>query len=385
MNDVTAFFLSVAVLVVGSPVSLANVSEFDSRLAADTSLAPADGLIWFDAAALPLESKICAETATPYGRIPKDLMDKVPTGVRGMAGHSTGHYFHFRTDSSRLGIRWQCAQTSATDPYIPPQGMYGVDIYVKVGRDWRFVKNGRLVPGQWQETRADLPGSGPHETLVYLPIRADVLALRFGVEEEKELTPCGHARGDVKPVVHYGTSIVHGGCVSRPGLVFTSVAARTLDVPYVNLGFSGSARLEPVMADVMARTEASLYIVDTAWNCSAQIVRERAEPFLRKLHALRPETPILLCEGPEAAGCRLEVNTALKAVYDRLASAGALDGNLSYLPCDGLLPLDGESTHDYVHPNDYGSLAMAKAFASAISKALALPAEVRSPDGSAVQ
>lgn len=382
MNDVTAFFLSVAVLLVGCPVSLANVSRFDSRLAADTSLAPADGLAWSDAAALPLESKICAETATPYGRIPKDLMDKVPEGVRGMAGHSTGHYFHFRTDSSRLGIRWKCAQTSATDPYIPPQGMYGVDIYVKVGSAWRFVKNGRLVAGQWQETRADLPGSGSREVLVYLPIRADVLAVRLGIEDGKTLAPCGHARGDVKPVVHYGTSLVHGGCVSRPGLVFTSVAARTLDVPYVNLGFSGSARLEPVMADVMARTEASLYIVDTAWNCSDEIVRERAEPFLQKLHALRPGTPILLCEGPEAAGGRLGVNTALKAVYDRLASAGALDGKLSYLPCDGMLPLDGESTHDYIHPNDYGSLAMAKVFTSAIAKALALPAEVRSPDGS---
>ena len=355
------------------PPALPDVAAFDSRIASDAAQASKDGFAWKDAAAFPLESKVCGTTATPYGRIPADMMDKVPPGVKGMAGHSTGHYFLLETDSPKFGVRWKCAQTSATDPYIPPQGMYGVDIYMREGAGWRFLKNGRLGGGSggWEETRVDLPGDKTRRLLVYLPIRAEVLGVELGVVSGSKLATCGHESGIAKPVVHYGTSLVHGGCASRPGLVFMSQAARSLDVPYVNLGFSGSACLEPVMADVMARADASLYIVDPAWNCGAAEAGERAAPFLRRLHALRPGVPILLCEGPEASGSRLGSNVALKAVYDALAKEGSLDGKLSYLPAAGMLS-GGDATHDYIHPNDVGSATMVAVFAEAIAKAIGL-------------
>ena len=130
------------------PPALPDVAAFDSRIASDAAQASKDGFAWKDAAAFPLESKVCGTTATPYGRIPADMMDKVPPGVKGMAGHSTGHYFLLETDSPKFGVRWKCAQTSATDPYIPPQGMYGVDIYMREGAGWRFLKNGRLGGGR---------------------------------------------------------------------------------------------------------------------------------------------------------------------------------------------------------------------------------------------
>ena len=104
------------------PSALPDVAAFDSRIASDAAQASKDGFAWKDAAAFPLESKVCGTTATPYGRIPADMMDKVPPGVKGMAGHSTGHYFLLETDSPKFGVRWKCAQTSATDPYIPARG-----------------------------------------------------------------------------------------------------------------------------------------------------------------------------------------------------------------------------------------------------------------------
>ena len=47
-----------------------------------------------------------------------------------------------------------------------------------------------------------------------------------------------------KPVVFYGTSITQGGCASRPGMSFVNIVGRDLDVPVVNLGFSGSGLME---------------------------------------------------------------------------------------------------------------------------------------------
>ena len=210
-----------------------SVAAFDSRIASDAEQASKDGFVWKDAAAFPLESKVCASTATQYGRIPADMMDKVPPGVKWMAGNSTGHYFLLETDSPKFGVMWKCVQTSSTDPFIPPQGMYGIDIYMRDGAGWRFLKNGRLGGGSdgWEETRVDLVGKKPCRLLVYLPIRAEVLDVKLGVVAGSKLAPCGHESGITKPVVHYGTSLVHGGCASRPGLVFTSQAARSLDLP----------------------------------------------------------------------------------------------------------------------------------------------------------
>ena len=288
----------------------ADVSKFDARIATDVSLASADGIVWRDAAELPLETKVCKETATPYGRIPAELIDKVPDGIRWMAGHSTGHYFLFTTDSDRLGVRWQCRQVTGTDPYIPPQGMYGVDIYVKVQGMWRFVKNGRLGKGPWQETRADLPGSGTREVMVYLPIGRT-------------------SSGSV-------SALPKGSRSSR--------------------------------ADT--RADAALFIVDPVWNCDEKLIDERTEPFVRRLHPLRPAVPILLCEGPEASGWRMGQNDALKRAYDRLKADPELAGKLHYLPCAGMLPDDGEATHDYIHPNDYGSVQMGRVFGKAIADIL---------------
>ena len=107
------------------------------------------------------------------------------------------------------------------------------------------------------------------------------------------------------------------------------------------------------------------------WLPKGADLRYRLEVFLRKLHAARPDVPILLCEGIEPAGTRLKVNAAIKEIYDRqMAEGSRLAARLHYLPATGLIPTDGESTHDYVHPNDYGSVHMGKAFARAISEIL---------------
>ena len=350
-----------------------DVARFDSRIAADRSQADTNGLEWVDGASLPLESRGFANTPHPYGRLPEDLLPRCSPGVRTMSEQATGHYLLFETDSRRVAVEWVLKERSGRDPYIPPQGMYGVDIYSKDSGQWRFVRNGRLASGDGLTNTVcvGISGSGLRPVLVYLPTRGVVLGLRVGVEKGARIERHRHPSGIVRPIVHYGTSIVHGGCASRPGLCFTSIAGRTVDAPYVNLGFSGQARLDLVMAEAMARIDASLYLVDPVWNCSPKMVRERLEPFLRTLHAARPEVPILVCEGGEPKGTRHRTNQAFKEVYERLVAEGSsLSARLHYLPAEGMIQTDGESTHDYCHPNDYGSVQMGKVFSQAILRIL---------------
>lgn len=354
---------------------LTDVAAFDSRIAANRTSVETDDLEWIDGVDLPMESKGYEKTITPYGRLPVGMDDLIPQGVRAMQGHATGHYFILSTDSPFVVFNWMLSGKVARDPFIPPQGLFGVDIYRHTEDGWRFVQNGRLraEEGKEETMRVGLPGSGMRGVLIYLPTRGCVLCSRLGVRKGARVERWRHKSGIQKPVVHYGTSIVHGGCASRPGLCFTSQAGRLADVPYVNLGFSGCARLEIGMADVVARADASLYIVDPVWNCDEKIVAERCEPFLRRLHELRPETPILLCEGIEPSGTRHPVNIALEKVYRRLSAGGSsLAARLHYLPAKGLIPTDGESTHDYCHPNDYGSMTMGRMFAKEIRRILGL-------------
>lgn len=46
------------------------------------------------------------------------------------------------------------------------------------------------------------------------------------------------------PIVLYGTSIAQGACASRPGMAWGNIVSRSLEIPLINLGFSGNGKLE---------------------------------------------------------------------------------------------------------------------------------------------
>ena len=48
--------------------------------------------------------------------------------------------------------------------------------------------------------------------------------------------------------------------------------------------------------DILARIDASVFVLDCLPNLRAEAISERAAPFVRRLRALRPDTPILLVE-----------------------------------------------------------------------------------------
>ena len=161
-------------------------------------------------------------------------------------------------------------------------------------------------------------------------------------------------------------------------MAFPSIVGRQLDVPIVNLGFSGSGRMEFEMSEHLARIDASCYVLDCLWNMGGdrwikEKHRERYEPFIRNLRAKRPDVPIVMaehcdvfCNGPD------ERDRFIKDLYDKLVAEGWK--NLVYLPNKGMYPGDLEGTVDGAHASDYGMLSLAKAFGGAVREALGLKA-----------
>jgi len=265
---------------------------------------------------------------------------------------------------------------------MPSTGVSGIDVYqlTKDGK-WRYVKTGRITNAKGGSLT--IPWTPGTPCLVNLPLYNGVKSFALGIDPSAKLEKAPPHRGASKPVVFYGTSITHGGCCSRPGLAFASIVGRDLDVPIVNLGFSGSGVMEYEMSEHLARIDASCYVLDCLWNMGSKNpddivknrpgrnVEENYEPFIRNLRAKRPGVPIVMAERCDVY-CRPQnsQDKFIRTLYEKLIAEGWT--NLVYLPKDKMYTGDLEGTVDGTHPNDWGMMSMAKAFGEAVRKALAL-------------
>ena len=370
-----------------------DIEKYDPRMALESAVVDTNGVKWIDGRHLPLEGKCFTNTTDYYDRLPSNVTTKVNGGVRGMKNHSTGMQFRFRTDSKSLDFKWVPYNRKLEMDHMPSTGVSGIDVY-KQGKDgrWRYVKTGRIRKPEGGELHVSwTPGDA---CLVNLPLYNGIRSFSLGIDKNAKVAALGPRKSGVnKPVVFYGTSITHGGCASRPGLAFPSIVGRDLDVPIVNLGFSGSGRMELEMSEHLAAIDASCYVLDCLWNMNSvrdtpdnedikernvpiPVVRARYEPFIRNLRAKRPGVPIVMAEECDVYSKAPHAKDVfIRKLYEKLTAEGWK--NLVYLPKTNMYTGDTEGTVDGVHPNDWGMMSMAKAFDVAVAEALGLKGECK--------
>ena len=364
------FFAVSAVFVFGAVFAQANdIAKYDPRMALESAVVDTNGVKWIDGKFLPLEGKCYSDTDEFYDRLPKNVTTNVNEGVRSMKHHSTGLQFRFRTDSKSLTFKWVPRNGNLSMDHMPSTGKSGIDVYRQnASGKWLYVKTGRIKSAAGGTLT--IPWKPGDACLVNLPLYNGIKSFTLGVERNAKIEALGPRKSGVnKPVVFYGTSITHGGCASRPGLAFPSIVGRDLDVPIVNLGFSGSGKMEFEMSEHLVTIDASCYVLDCLWNMSEPMVKARYEPFIRNLRKKRPMVPIVMaeqcdvyCNGPCAK------DLFIKALYDKLVAEGWK--NLVYLPKKNMYTGDLEGTVDGCHPNDWGMMSMAAAFGKSVKEAL---------------
>ncbi len=334
-------------------------------------------LVWHDARDLSLEGKGWSDTKNFYDRLPARAEGLVTSSVWGLSRNSAGMCVRFTTDATSITARWKLRSSSLAMPHMPATGVSGVDLYVKRKSGWRWVANGR--PLQQSEEKLLISGLAPgqREFALYLPLYNGVEEVKVGVPAQSVISAMPARGPKQKPIVFYGTSILQGGCASRPGTAYPSILGRKLDWPTINLGFSGSARCEPELARVMAELDPAVYVLDPLANMTAELVAERMENFVQLLRRAHPQTPIVLVENARypneefLANKRAKIsqqNQRLREIYERLVRAG--DKRLFYLRAQNFLGEDGEATVDGTHPNDVGFLRMAEAIEPTLKRAL---------------
>jgi len=385
--------VAVVLCAAGAVSAEENVIEkFDPAMALKAAVVDAKGVKWIDGKYLPIEGKAFSNTTAYYDRLPSNLTVKVNGGVRGMRSHSSGLQFRFRTDSKKLTFKWVPTSDSLGMDHMPSTGKSGIDVYRQLedGR-WVYVNTGRIRSAKGGELSLKWEPGTP--CLVNLPLYNGIKSFTLGIDRDAKVEALGPRKSGVnKPVVFYGTSITHGGCASRPGLAFPSIVGRHLDVPIVNLGFSGSGRMEMEMSEHLAAIDASCYVLDCLWNMNTvrsetpdfaditdrkppfPVVRARYEPFIRNLRRLRPDVPIVMAEQCDVY-CKgqSEKDLFMRKIYEKLIAEGWK--NLVYLPKDEMYSGDLEGTVDGCHPNDLGMMSMAVAFGKAVREALDMAEE----------
>ncbi len=335
-----------------------------------------DGLDWYDLRSLDVEGQGFKDVKAPYDRLPAKAEGKAPPSVWGLSRQSAGLCARFVTDAKSLRIRWQLLSDKLSMPHMPATGVSGLDLYVRVGARWQWLAVGRPVA---KDTMQTFPALGAKaEYLLYLPLYNGVSSVEIGVPTQSSFVKAEARSPDKqKPIVFYGTSITQGGCASRPGMVHTAILGRRLDVPIVNLGFSGSGKMEQAVADVLAEIDASLFVIDCLPNMSADLIAERTIPLVKTLRKAHPQTPILLVEDRtyanasviESVRARNDTSrAALKKAYAAILKEGIK--GVSYLEGEHLIGDDGEGTVDNSHPSDLGFMRQADAFQKAIEPLL---------------
>jgi lysophospholipase L1-like esterase len=325
-------------------------------------------LTWHDVRTLGVEGKGWADTAGFYERLPARAKGLVRDPVWELSRNATGLCAHFETDAIVIAARWTLTGPLQSLAIMAVTGTSGLDLYAHAGGGgggWRWVNC--FAPTS-QDSVVQIPDllPGSRRFRLYLPLFNIVEKLEIGVPPGAAWTPVP-PRTD-RPIVFYGTSIVHGAAASRPGMGHPQILGRRLDRPIVNLGFSGQGVMEAEVADLLAELDPCVYVIDCLPNMEGELVRQRAEPLVRKLRAARAETPIVLVEDrpftnadlfegrrERHSGCRRE----LRAAFERCTTDGV--AKLHYVEGEHLLGDDHEATVDGSHPTDLGFFRMADA------------------------
>jgi hypothetical protein len=296
-----------------------------------------------------------------------------------MSRDSAGMCVRFVTDATAIRARWALTESWLYLPNITAIGKSGLDLYVKTDSGWRWIAVGQPTAQTNSVKLVENLIPGKREYLLYLPLYNGTEFVELGVPPDATLSKAGPwGPGVRKPIVFYGTSILQGLSASRPGMVHSAILGRRFNWPTINLGFSGQGKMEPEIADLLAELDPSIYVLDCLPNMVANEIKERVEPFVHKLRAAHPDTPILLVEDRTMQDAflvsgRLEYyhqkdRAELKAAYERLQKEGV--GKLGYIEGEHLFGNDGEGSVDGSHPSDLGFMRQAEIFAGTLGPLL---------------
>jgi len=318
--------------------------------------------------------------AMPFDRLPAKAEKTVRPEVWRLSHNSAGEYIRFKSNAAEIVVRYKVTGNKSMN-HMPATGVSGVDLYaLDINNNWHWIRGafsfGDTVVYKFTNFFSPL---SIKEFRLYLPLYNTPEWMQIDVPEKNSFDP--FPVSNEKPIVLYGTSIMQGACASRPGLAWTNILGRRLNVPIINLGFSGNGRLEQPLIDLINETDASLFVLDCQPNLhdrkvySESDISELIISSVKNLRSRHPQTPVLLvehCCGLPGVNMDTAFTNRYKWTSDILSNTfKTLKGNGEkniYLLTANEIGFDAESTVDGTHPTDIGMMKYADAYEKVIRK-----------------
>lgn len=338
-------------------------------IVANVSAQKVSELKYTDAKELTIINKGFDNTELLYSRLPEDMKSVTRKAVWDLGLNSAGVAIRFSSNSKAIGVKWELLNNFNMS-HMAATGVRGIDLYVLVNGEWFFVGTAKPNGKQSSNMLISRMAGEEREYMAYLPLYDGVTKVEIGCDSSAFIAKPKNGilvPNVKKPLLFYGTSITQGGCASRPGMTYASIISRKLQQETINLGFSGNARMDKSMAEIIARIDAEKYVLDCLPNCTTQILKDSAYYFITYLAKAKPQTPIYMVENvifpPSIADIQSakelkEKNAYWEELYKKLRKEGYK--NIKYIPAKGLIGNDGECTVDGAHMTDLGFMRMAE-------------------------
>ena len=352
-------------------IQMINIADIDPNFKVETKI-DRQNITFHDVKQLPFEIYGVFYENGKFRRLPEAVAKTVSDSVYKLQSHTAGGRVRFKTDSSRIAIHVDMPSVRKMS-HFPLTGSVGLDMYIRDGGEERFEKT--FVPPfdvvNGFESLHEFALPKLREITINLPLYSEVANLYIGIDKDAKLYP-PEPYANEKPIVYYGSSITQGGCASRPGNSYESIVARRLNVDYINLGFSGSAKAEPEIAAYIRDLPMSVFVYDYDHNAkTVDYLRQTHETMFQTIRRANPELPIVIMSRPKytlspSEEERLEV---IRATYENAKSQG--DKHVYLIDGKTLMGLAGnDGTVDNAHPNDFGFASMAKAVGDVLAQIL---------------
>ena len=315
-----------------------------------------------------------------YARLPLKAKNLVNKAVWNLSQQSAGLSIAFYSNSPEIKIKYTVTGGRSM-AHMPATGVSGVDLYAtdrNGGSRWcaaKYSLGDTLVYTYDGLTYEDASNKG-YEYTLFLPLYNSVSFLEIGVKDNASISFIPVS--EEKPLVVYGTSIAQGACASRPGMAWINIINRTMEHPVVNLGFSGSGKLEKELFELLAETDAKLYIIDCMPNmispADTAVIAERILTGIKTLRT-RNQAPVLLVEHSgymnEYTSDRAEAsyrasNRQLRKAYNTLMQQ---EPDIYYLTKEEI-GLSMDAMVEGVHPSDLGMQQYADSYVKKIREIL---------------
>ena len=333
-------------------------------------------LVYHDASNFPLLGRATESAGARYERFPDSLKNISRAPLWNLSRNSAGMAIRFRSNSTTIAAKWVALFNTHMN-HMTDTGAKGLDLYcLQKNGDWRFVNSARPKGKTNQVTIIKNMHPEEREYMLYLPLYDGLISLSIGVDSLATISqPLVEYPIRKNPVVFYGTSILQGGCASRPGMAHTNILERWLNRECINLGFSGNALLDLEIAELIATVDASMFVLDFLPNATVEQMKERAEKFYSIVRSKHPETPILFVEDPIFTHSRFDKrvarevkakNETIAAIFQSMKKKG--EKNIYLLSSKDIIGHDGEATVDGIHFTDLGFMRYAEVLYPLIKK-----------------